>query len=112
MEAVKVPSKRVDRVVHILFRKRGVGHKVYRQAGRWGPGCTEEGLKSVVTADVVRDGVGDLYVLETTGGDLKIIFWVAPTPETVFGVIGKDGGMVKVCGIYFGGQDWYPMLLA
>ena len=102
LEAGKVPSKRVDRVIHILFRERGVDHQVGRHAGHCESGYTEERLKGVVTADVVRDGVGDLYVLETTGGDLEIVVWVTPTTETVVGVVGKHGGMVEVCSVYFG----------
>ena len=49
---------------------------------------------------MVFDGVGEQYVLETTGGDLEIIRRVTPTSETLDSVVGEDRGIVKVRGIY------------
>jgi len=75
LEVGIVPRERVDRVIHIRLRERGVDHKIGV------PRCVRRGVqevKGIITADVVRYGVGDCDILETAGGDLEIVLWLAP----------------------------------
>jgi len=56
-------------------------------------------LKGIIAANVVRNGVGDLDILEATGGDLKVVVGFTPIPDAVNGGVGKDRRVVKVGGI-------------
>ena len=59
----------------------------------------EEGLKGEVPADVVWNGVGELEVLESTGGDLEVVLWVTPRSKTVISGVGKYTRVKEVRGI-------------
>ena len=100
LEVVVVPVERVERVIDVCLREREVDRR-----GEIGGRCTGEsgGVEEVskVTADVVFGGVGEHYVLETTGGDLEILRRVAPTSETLVSVVREDGGIEKVASIWF-----------
>ena len=81
LEVGVVPRERVDREIHVLFRERGVDHQLGISGGlarRRGEVAGEEGLQGIITADVVRNGIGDLHILETTGRDLVIVRRVTP----------------------------------
>ena len=77
LEAGIIPGKRIKRVIHVLLCER----RVYHQLGVYAR-CVggEEWLKSIITADVVRDGVGDRDIFETASGDLEIVLSVSPRP--------------------------------
>jgi len=80
LKAGVVPRERVDREIHVLFRERGVDHQlgVWDWCARRRGEVGEEGLQSIITADAVRDGIGELDILETAGRDLVIVRWVTP----------------------------------
>lgn len=62
-------------------------------------GSVEERLKGKLTTDVVRGGIGEDYVLESTGGDLEVVVGVSPLTKTIESGIGKDRGMFGIGGI-------------
>ena len=102
LEAGIVPCEGVDREIHVRFRERGVD----LQLRVWGLSAggvkwREEGLKGIVTADAVRDGVGEREILETAGRDLEIACRVTPRPYTLFSGIRKDRRVFEVRSIYF-----------
>jgi len=101
LEASIVPVEVVKRYVHGVLRVRGVDHERGVHSGRWGEAIRrgEERLKSVVTANVVRYGVGKHNVLQSTGGDLVIIVGVTPRSQTIMSGIGKDRRVLGVLGI-------------
>jgi len=101
LEAGIVPGVVVKRYVHSVLRVRGVDHELGFHSGWWSEAVRrgEERLKSVVAADVVRGGVGKHNILQTTGGDLVIIFGVAPRSQTIMSGIGKDRCVFGVLGI-------------
>jgi hypothetical protein len=114
LEVGIVPGERVDREIYVLFRERGVDHQidVYGLPGNEGEHSSEEGLKDIISADAVRDGVSDSHILETAGSDLEIVFRVTPRPQTVFGGIGKDRCVFKVRSIYIRVRADIRILLA
>lgn len=81
LEVGVVPSERVDCEIHVFFCHRGVDHQLGVSSGlarRRGEVGGEERLQSIVTADVVRNGIGDHHILETAGRDLVIVRRVTP----------------------------------
>jgi hypothetical protein len=103
LEAGKVAGVVVERDIHSVLCVGGVDHECGVHSGRWGEAVRwrEERLKSIITADVVGDGVGEHEVLEATGGDLVIVVRVTPRSQTLSSGIGKDRGVLGVRGIYF-----------
>ena len=69
LEAGIVPVVVIKRYVHGVLRVRGVDHERGVHSGWWGEAIRrgEERLKSVVTANVMRCGVGKHNILQTTG---------------------------------------------
>jgi hypothetical protein len=82
LEVVVVPIERGKRVIDILLRERDVDRR--GEIHGW---CTGESsrVKEVgeIAADVVRDGVGEQDVLETTGVDLVIVRRITPRAKTL-----------------------------
>jgi hypothetical protein len=105
LEAYVITRERAHGIIDNLARERCIEHQVgvrrWRAIGAKGrrPTCSKEWLEGKVPADVVRDGVGNPHILKPTGGDLIIIIWVTPTPETVTIGIRPDSCMVKVRGV-------------
>jgi len=102
VEVDKIPWERVHSDSHNLRCERSVDHEEGVRYGRcaWGEwDIQEEGLKGKIAANVVGNGVGDLHILETTGVDLVVIIWVTPMPNAIISGVGKDGRVIKVCGI-------------
>jgi len=88
LEALKVARESVDREIHVRLCECAVDPSLTVHPGRWDKaGYRCEGSKGIITADVVRDGVGDGDILETAGGDLVIVICITPRPETLFGGI-------------------------
>ena len=81
LEAVKVPREPVNRSIHIRLREREVDPSLAVHPRRWGEAVhRREGSKGIITADVMRDRVGDRDILETSGGDLVIVIRITPRP--------------------------------
>ena len=83
--------------VRVVDRQCGINTDRCAEAVGW----REERLKGKVTADMMRDGVGDRNVLETASRDLVVIVCVTPRAETVSSGIVKDRGVFRIRGIYF-----------
>jgi len=113
LEVGIVPGVVVECYVHSRLRVRGVDHELGDHSGWWTEAVhwCEERLKSVFTANVVRDGVGNRDVLQTTRGDLVIICGVTPGSQTVISGIGKDRRVLGVRGIYLRVRTGIKMLL-
>ena len=99
LEVIVIPIERGKRVINICLREREVDRR--GEIDGW---CTGEssGIKDVceIAADVVFDGVGKRYVLETTSVDLKIVRRVTPTSETLIRVVREDRGIEKVGSVW------------
>ena len=99
LEVVIIPIERVEGVIDICLRERDVDRR-----GEIDSRCARESSRvkevSIVASDVVFGGVGERYVLETTGGDLEIIRRVTPTPETLVSVVREDCGIEKVRSVW------------
>jgi len=97
LEADIVTRERVYGEIHILRRESCVDHKQW--VHRWRTGgdghSLKEGLKGIITANVVWDGISDLHVLETASRDLEVVLGVTPVPEAIIGGVGKDSRVVK-----------------
>jgi len=88
LEAREVPREPIDREIHVRLCERAVDPKLTVHPGRWDKTVHRcEGSKGIITADMVRNGVGDGDILETAGGDLVIVICITPRPETLFGRI-------------------------
>ena len=100
IESDIVPRIRVHGGIHSRLSECRVDQQlgVLRRAGE--EQSSEQGLKSKITTDVVRNGVGDFDILEATGEDLVVVLRVTPRAETVVSRVGKDRRVVKVRGIY------------
>lgn len=75
-----IPRERAHGEIDNLARERRVEHQ--RGVWRWRPSgviggrrraCSKEGLKGKIPADVMRNGVGNLHILESTGGDRIVV---------------------------------------
>ena len=100
IESGIVPRKRVHSGIHNRLRERRVDQQLGVLGRAGDEQSPEQGLKSKITTDVVRDGVGDFDILEATGGDLVVVVWITPRAESVVGGVGKDGRVIKVRGVY------------
>lgn len=74
LEVDILPCERGQSKIHIRLRERGVDHqkRVHGRCAR-DVDTSEEGLKGIITTDVVWNGVGDSDIFETTGGDLEVV---------------------------------------
>lgn len=99
LETGIIAVKRVQNIIHIRLRKCRVDHclRVHRHAVD--TGHAEEGLEGEVTANVVRNGVGNLDILEATGEDLVVIVRVTPGPKTLSSGVRKDRSVIEVRGV-------------
>ena len=100
LKADIIPRKRAHSEIHIRFRERGVDHQ--QRVNRWRTGygdAGEEGLECEIPADMVRDWVGEFNVLEATGGDLEVVLWITPRPNSVKSGVGKYRRVIEVRGI-------------
>ena len=89
LERNVIPRERAHGIVNNFARERRVEHQVgvrrWRAVGaKWGrPSCSKEGLKGEIPADIVRNGIGNLHILESAGGDFIVICWIAPTTKAI-----------------------------
>lgn len=58
-------------------------------------------MEGIIATDAVRNGIGDIDILEATGTNLVVIVRVTPRAEAIIVGVGKDRRMVKVRGIWF-----------
>ena len=100
LETGIISRKRVQSVIHFRLRERRVDVQIrVYGSGAGETSYAKEGLEGDVTANVMRNGVGDFDVLKATGKDLVVVRRVTPGPNTVEGRVGKDRRVVEVRGI-------------
>jgi len=101
LEVGVVAVKRAEEVVDVGSSERSVDHRQGIDGRYTGDDqSSKEGLKGEVTTDVVGDRVSIFDVLEVAGVDLEVVGSDTPRAETVDGGVGKDGGVLKVRGIF------------
>jgi len=100
LEADVITRKRIHSEIHICFRERGVDHQ--QRVYRWCSGDSdseEEGLKGEITANLVRNGVGESDILEATSRDLEVVRRITPSTNTVKSGVRKKRRVIEVLGI-------------
>ena len=95
LKVVKVPIERVKCMIDIFWREREVDCQ-----GKIHGWCTGEHNRAKgvgeTAPDVVFDGIGENYVLETASTDLEIVRRITPRAKTLVSVVGEDRRVVKV----------------
>ena len=100
LEVGVIARKGVHSIIHIRLCESRVDH--FLRVHTWRAGhYIKEGLKREIAADVVRNGIGNFDILETTGEDLVIIVGVTPRPKALNSGVGEYRRVVEVRGIWF-----------